>query len=147
MRYNVPLRVLKLVLCMVFLAGCGEKVSGPILDLGNARDQWTRHGPLNYTMTIRLSCECGPEIIGPTVVEVRGGSVSSRTYQASGAAVPELYQSAFPTVEELFRLADIAVRNQTISEVTYNSSLGYPERMRIDNGFFWIYTVTNFRAD
>jgi hypothetical protein len=120
------------VLLIVFATACGS-ATGVTADLAAARMRWARQGPADYTMTVARSCECLPEWTGPVVVTVRNGTIASRRYVRTGAAVPARYETLFPSVEGLFARIDSASR-QRVHElrVDYHPTLGYPTRISID---------------
>jgi hypothetical protein len=121
-----------------FLAvGCG------ILDVGALdREQdrleenqrlWSRNGPTRYTVVIERLCFCPTEVTSAVRVTVTNGVVTSRTYVASGQAVPSQFASLFPTVDGAFQIVSEAIdRKADKLEVEYDSALGYPRSANID---------------
>ena len=129
-------------------AACGNSTA-PSDELAAARSRWGRLGPPSYTMTIRVVCECTPEMAGPVVVEVTNGSVTSRTYVQAGTPVSAEYFASFPTVEGLFALVENAIRTDTKPLVArYDSALGYPTRIELGDPAVDAptYLVSDFQA-
>ena len=129
-------------------AACGSSTA-PSDDLAAARSKWSRLGPPSYTMTIRVVCECTAEMAGPVVVEVKNGSVASRTYVPAGRPVSAEYFASFPTVEGLFALVENAIRADTKPLVAqYDSALGYPTRIELGDPAIDapMYVVSDFQV-
>ena len=141
--------MLALALAVVSLAGC-RSPAGPDEVLQSARARWADAGIRDYSITVRRTCECTPEMIGPVVVEVRNGAVVSRQYSSNGAAVSPALASSFPSVEGLFEILDEAARSRAPRvDARYDSQLGYPTYVAIDRDRLVaddeiIYSVTDF---
>ena len=145
-RVSVSLGLMATV-ALLSASACGTG-TGPSEELADARSKWQRSAPASYTYTIRRSCECTAEMAGPTVVTVRNGTVESRTYVNSGAAVSEFAKS-FPAVEGLFSLIEGAMQNGTKPLVAvYHPSLGYPVRIELGDPAVDapMYLVSDFQA-
>jgi uncharacterized protein DUF6174 len=107
--------------------------TGPGLEFATARARWAQRGPGSYSITVRRSCECLPEMMGPVVVTVRNGVVESRQYTTNGAAVPSEYAELFPPVDGLFGVIETARRDGAARlDVSYDPTFGYPVRIAID---------------
>ena len=114
------------------LAGCGEPTA-PRFELAAARQRWATHGPADYQLTVRRSCECGPDALGPVTVTVRGGVATQRTYTATGAPVDAELGALFPDVPALFALvAEAQARDAAQLAVTYDPALGHPTLVSVD---------------
>ena len=117
-----------------------------------AEARWSREALASYRFTIHRSCECLPEMTGPTVVVVTDRIVASRHYQRTGAAVPERYVDLFPTVEGLFALIDLAREQGAVSiDVQYDATYGYPTHIAIDYAAPMVddevvYTISSFQT-
>lgn len=114
---------------------CGEL--GPeteLLDeLGSRRATWAAIRPYAYAYTLRRSCFCAPESLGPVRVSVQGDIVVERTYADTGEPVPAHLADLFPTVEGLFALVDHALASGAHEVVVeYEPALGFPEEVWID---------------
>ena len=129
-------------------AACASS-TGPSEELAAARSKWGRNGPASYTMTIRVVCECTPEMAGPVVVSVRNGAVESRTYVPASRPVSTEYIASFPTVDGLFGLVENAIRTGTKPLVAqYDASLGYPTRIELGDPAVDapMYLISEFQA-
>jgi len=132
--------IIHLVVRIAYLAGFFPMILGacnnpmaPERELTVARHRWGERQPPSYSLTVRRSCECLPEMIGPVVVVVRDGQVESRHYVSSGEPVPSTYADVFPTVDGLFARIEDALRQGAAKlEVDYDPTLGYPLRIAID---------------
>jgi hypothetical protein len=111
-------------------AACRAGPAEPGAGLEPARARWARSGPANYRMTLHRSCECTEAMSGPVVVTVRGGAVTARVYERTGAPVAASYAGVFPVVEGLFALVEAGIRAGTRpADVRYHPALGYPTRV------------------
>ena len=120
-------------------------------DLSAALRRWAGAAPPAYEITLRRTCFCPQEVVGPVVVTVRGGRVESRRY-LTGTPVDARFAESFPTVEGLFAFVDDAIRRRAAQiTATYDSRFGYPANVFVDyevnvadeeNGF----VVQEFRA-
>jgi hypothetical protein len=131
-------------------AACGRGPTEPGAGLAVARARWARSGPANYSLTLYRSCECTEAMSGPVVVTVRGGQVTARVYQRTGAPVTAAYAAVFPAVDGLFALVESGVRAGTRpAEVRYHPVLGYPTRVVFGDPATDapVTEVTTFRAD
>jgi hypothetical protein len=69
----------------------------------------------------------------PVVVEVRSGTVVSRTYEQTGLAVNPQYSYWWPDIEGLFAIIEDAwARNAASIQVAYDPGLGFPQWANID---------------
>ncbi|WP_025409739.1 DUF6174 domain-containing protein [Gemmatirosa kalamazoonensis] len=120
-------------------------------DLSAALRRWAGAAPSAYEITLRRTCFCPQEVVGPVVVTVRGGRVESRRY-LTGTPVDARFDESFPTVEALFAFVDDAIRRRAAQITTrYDARFGYPSNVFVDyvvnvadeeNGF----VVDAFRA-
>ncbi len=129
----VQLIVLSMV---VSLFGCGHSVLSPTGNqdqdtLNNNRILWKNANLSNYTYTYKRVCFCPQE--EDIAVTVQYGNVTAASYSPSHKPVlPERLDDIF-TVEELFQVIQKAITDEVAQlDVTYNSELGYPERIFID---------------
>jgi hypothetical protein len=136
-------------LCLMTVGGCFE-TTAPDHGIGAARTRWAANGTPSYDITVSRSCECTAEMAAPVIVSVRNGSVQSRTYVASGAAVSPTFADLFPTVEGLFSIIDDAIEQRAaMLSVRYDPTYGYPVSISIDFNAVGaddeiVYTITNF---
>jgi hypothetical protein len=83
-------------------------------------------------MVLTRSCACPTGIEAVTVV-VRNKAVESRTFVASGLAVPGARATDFPDIPGLFVLIDRARGGGSVSYSTqYDGTYGYPVSLTID---------------
>jgi hypothetical protein len=112
--------------------------------------QWAAQNIADYKYTLRISCFCPPEVVGPVVIEVRNRAAASVTVVESGEPANAQYFSRYDTVEKLFAVIQAAMDDNADSiSVTYDSALGYPTHISIDHAKMAIddeisYTITNF---
>lgn len=152
MRYRSAFTlVATLALPLLLGAACTVYSTGPLAGLDSARARWVRHEPAAYSITMRRSCECLPEMSGPVVVTVRSGTVTSRQYTTSGAAVDARYAALFPAVEGLFAIIEAEIRAGTRPlDVQYDAARGYPIHIaagNLSNDAGVIYTVTDLHPE
>jgi len=95
------------------------------------RAKWRGTGFDSYTFTMRRSCFCTPEAIGPVDIRVRMDQVVSRTYTESGDSVTA-YLVGWPTIDGLFDRAERALLEADQATVTYHPDFGYPTNISID---------------
>lgn len=102
-------------------------------DLRASRALWERQELRDYRYTIGRTCECLPEMVGPAVVEVRGGRTVSVTAARSGAAIlPEAFER-LDTVDELFAAVQEAMaRDPDELRVRYDPRRGHPVSFFVD---------------
>jgi hypothetical protein len=122
-----------LALTMFALASCSSLVE-PGDRLADAKARWLQSGPASYTMTVTRGCgECLALSAGSVVVKVVNRQVVSRTYVATGDAVPSSFAGVFPDIEEFFDLiSDVLDDNPYKADVEYDSELGYPTALSVD---------------
>jgi len=94
------------------------------------RAAFEHDGPTSYAVLEQQSCFCGPDTTAPMRVTVVGGSVTSATYVATGAVVPDNLRSGVKTIVEVFDLIDQQLADEHNSvTVTYDPVLHYPTNM------------------
>jgi hypothetical protein len=85
----------------------------------------------SYHYTYRISCFC--LVTEDIVVIVEDGEIKEAFYTPSGSHLPEEDLNLLFTIEDLFAKIQGAITDDVASlYVTYNSDLGYPERIFID---------------
>ena len=120
------------LLGLIATSACGE-VTAVERRMGIAQARWQDNRPFSYRFTLRRSCECSPEMIGPVVVEVTNNVVTSRTYTITGAAVGPSALELFPSIDGLFEVVDAALREDAAQlGVAYDPTWGYPTHISID---------------
>lgn len=99
--------------------------------LNKNRALWKKAHLSTYTYTYKRMCFCPPE--EDILVKVQYGNVVAASYSPSNNPVMPERLDALMTVEELFQVIQKAITDQVARlDVTYNPSLGYPERIFID---------------
>ena len=113
---------------------CDEEEHDDVREaLEDARLRWRAGGFPDYSLTLTHDCFCGVEGRGPVVVIVRFGEVVSRTYEGTGAPVPEDRARFFPDVEGLFDFIEDALDQDPASiRAEFHPSLGYPTLVFVD---------------
>jgi hypothetical protein len=138
------------VTLLLGIASCSAPATSPAAGLEAARARWAHLGPAAYTVTIARSCNCLPEMSGPVIVVVRNGTVTSRHYVQSGAAVGPQYAAVFPAVEGLFAIIDAGLREGVLPlDARYDAGLGYPIRIAVGdpNLDAPVYSVSELRPE
>ncbi|MCU0636963.1 MAG: DUF6174 domain-containing protein [Gemmatimonadaceae bacterium] len=127
------LRTLRLLPFVVFLAGCveGDLVLSPDNRWAEARAQWERRGPTQYTYEVRSICFCFANVNQWHRVEVRNGAVVAVTQLEGPTFSGSVPLSAWPTVPQLFERARPVVGNSVVVELIteFDPALGYPTRI------------------
>jgi hypothetical protein len=122
---------------MLLTAGCssfgldlnGDEESA----LRAARLRWQRQRPEAYSYVLERLCFCGREAVGPVRIEVRGDSVLSRTYTASGEPVGLPFRQYFDPMEAVFdAVAQALERDADSLAARYDPARGYPVSVVID---------------
>lgn len=127
-RSLIPLAILT-----VGLAACESPLSNSerrLLAEGQAK--WAARGYGDYSIEMRRSCFCPPEINEWARVEVVGGTVSRVTLLHSGEIITDSRRTHWSTVEQLFsslRETDETGLFEDI-EFTLDPVLGYPTEIR-----------------
>lgn len=117
---------------MLTLAAC-DSATGPRHDLSIAQRRWSQRAPTSYSITVRRGCFCPTEAIGPVIVTVNDGVVTSRVYASTGQSVPSQFELAFPDVPGLFASVETGLeRGYYQLDVEYDEMLGFPKRVSAD---------------
>jgi hypothetical protein len=139
------------LLLLATLAACTD-TSGPTpgdqIYEGNLA-KWNSTGPASYQMVLTRACACTVPLEAVLVV-VRNKAVESRTFTATGTAVPTVRAPDFPDVAGLFDMINRAKGGGAIAySAEYDSALGYPVTVFVNWTAGTIaddvsYTVTDF---
>jgi hypothetical protein len=125
-------RLLFLGLCAA-VSACGESPLSPteFLRLADAEAQWAARPFPDYAFEVRQSCFCAPEMTQWARVEVVAGQVTRVVLLATGAELPPLERSYFPTVERIFSSIHSANGDDYLKDIVveYDARLGYPTRV------------------
>lgn len=126
-------------LALMVFAGCSD-LTGP-QSLPAARRLWESQNISSYEYVLRRFCFCGgPE--GRVIVTVVNDAVVSIVEESSGAPVQN---DGYPTIDDLFVVAEIARENDRLRAVEFDQGWGYPKRVEIccledDSGVRYIVT-------
>jgi Family of unknown function (DUF6174) len=133
------------------VVGCGRltptETAGVALDLARAEQKWQKAGLTNYSFESGVSCYCPLIYVGPHVVTVRSGVVTSITNKATGEAVPLTYRFPMDSVFAFVR-REQATRPQNLT-VTFDAQLGFPRSIKYgtpENDAGGFITIDNVRA-
>ncbi len=133
------MKVIQLVALALLVSLFGCIHSTPPTSTGNPdqdalnknRILWKNAHLSTYTYTYQVMCFCPPE--EDILVRVLYGNVVAASYSPSNNPVMPERLDDLMTVEELFQVIQKAITDEVAQlEVTYNSKLGYPERVYID---------------
>ena len=97
------------------------------------RQVWRDLGIQDYQYTLQRTV-FGPSVLtDPVVVEVRGGTVVSRTYEQTGLPTDPQYDSWWPSIDGLFDIVQDAYDAGADSiTVQYDPTFAYPSFASID---------------
>lgn len=110
---------------MALVTGCSD-LTGPG-DLTAARRLWESQNISSYEYVLRRLCFCGgPE--GRVIVTVVDDAVVSVVEESSRTPVENV---GYPTIDDLFVVAEIARENDRLRAVEYDQDKGYPSLVDI----------------
>ncbi len=117
-------------------------------DLQAARDRFASTGYTSYQMTVRRSCFCLPEYLGPFEVVVRNGKLVSVTNVSEFASDREVANQGMLTVAGLFDYIAGGFDSARM-DVVFDKETGVPLSISIDRDFRMVdeemsITVSNF---
>ncbi len=119
---------------ILWLSGCRLlNPTDPLDELDHAYDLWATRGYDSYSYEVIRSCFCGLPGVGRVVVVVVHDWVPVAAWNAdTGEPFGPGEVAAFPTVEDLFDLAEDAIRHADRFTIEYDDRLGYPRVLDID---------------
>lgn len=125
--------LIPLAMIAVGLAACQSPLSNSerrLLAEGQAK--WAARGYGDYSIEMRRSCFCPPEINEWARVEVVGGAVSRVTLLQSGETITDARRSYWLTVEQLFSDLRETDEEDWLEDIefTLDPVLGYPTEIR-----------------
>lgn len=125
--------LIPLAMIAVGLAACQSPLSNSerrLLAEGQAK--WAARGYGDYSIEMRRSCFCPPEINEWARVEVMGGTVSRVTLLQSGETITDARRSYWYTVEQLFSDLRETDEEDWLEDIefTLDPVLGYPTEIR-----------------
>jgi hypothetical protein len=127
----VLLALLGLTSCRLILGpdDLGEKQR----DLDRNRRRWESLGIVSYDYTLRRSCFCATEAIGPVRISVRNGVVTARVYVDTGQPVASVFWDIFPAIDGVFDIVQKAIDREAADlRTSYDSGMYFPNEIVID---------------
>ena len=89
---------------------------------------WDATGPIDYEFSLAVHCECPANVAGPFLITVRSGEfVSAAWAGGEGAGSPVVV-----SIDDAFARIAAAIEAGTDVDVTYDETLGHPQRVIID---------------
>ena len=127
-------RPLLFLVPLALLAGCRLLNStDPREDFDLAFDQWSSQGYGSYSYEVLRSCFCGFPGVGSRVVVVVHEWEPVAAWDAdTGEPFTPSEVRSFPTVEDLFDIAEDAIDRADRFSIRYDDRLGYPVEIDID---------------
>ena len=125
------------VALLLFLAGCVIFTSDAKdlqTELDENRALWDAAAITDYSMRFqRLCLFCAVDFLIPVRITVRDDTIDTVTDLDTGAAVAEITEGTFLTIDELFDFIQDAIdQNASEIDVRYDEVLGYPTDVNID---------------
>jgi len=98
------------------------------LRLAEGEAKWSARGYRDYSIEMRRSCFCAPEVNGWARVEVVAGAVQRVTLLESGEIITDSRRSYWATVEQLFQSLRETEEGDWLEDLafTLDPLLGYP---------------------
>lgn len=126
------LPLLALALLAAACSGGPFDASGARAELRAARARWEAGGAADYAYTVRRVCFCGPEVVGPVRVEVRGGRTVSVSPLEGRTPAPGAFDR-LDTVEEMFASVQDAIdADPYLLDARYDPARGHPVSVAVD---------------
>jgi hypothetical protein len=115
-------------------AGAGAQTSS--VELAGHRAEWVAHDGRSYQYAYQKYCDCHRDEPPQTFVTVRQGDVTDvfHLHADSAREVPAREGSLdlYWTIDDLFGLIQAALDRGTTHQVTFDTAVGYPNRIYID---------------
>ncbi len=133
MRHHSVPAAFFLLLALTF--ACGGSVTGPRKAaqqaLDAARSRWAAIGLTDYDFDYQASCFCGPEMLRPVVVQVRGGTITAVLDKETNA--PRTPLSNWYTIPGLFdRIQGWIDLPANTLDASYDPVTGVPTSVSVD---------------
>lgn len=126
----LPPPISLLLVVIAFASGCTTAAESERDRAKAERAAFEHDGPTSYTVVEQQSCFCPPDAASAMRITVVDGSITSATYVASGAVVPDNILSGMKTVAQVFDLIEQQLADaQYHVTVTYDPALHYPTKM------------------
>lgn len=102
------------------------------LRLAEGEAKWAARGYSNYSVEMRRSCFCAPEVNGWARVEVVAGAVQRVTLLDTGEIITDTRRTYWDTVEQLFGSLREIEEGDWLEDIefTLHPVLGYPTEIR-----------------
>ena len=128
LRSLIPLAILALGL----LACESPLSSSERLRLAAGEEKWAARGYGDYSIEMRRSCFCLPEVNAWARVEVVAGTVARVTLIDSGEIITDSRRTYWSTVEQLFSTLRETDEEDWLEDIefTLDPALGYPTEIR-----------------
>ena len=119
---------------ILFISSCRLlNPTDPLDELDRAYDRWATRGYDSYSYEVVRSCYCGLPGIGRVVVVVVHDGLPVAAWTAdTGEPFGPSEAVLFPTIDDLFDIAEDAIRHADRFMIEYNDDLGYPVVLDID---------------
>lgn len=125
--------LIPLAILAIGLAACESPLSSSErLRLAAGEEKWAARGYRDYSIEMRRSCFCAPEVNDWARVEVVGGTVSRVTLLQSGEIITDSRLTYWSTVEQLFSSLRETDEEDWLEDIefTLDPVLGYPAEIR-----------------
>ena len=140
MKYYIPIFLL-------LLAACSKAESADELTINEV--SWKKANIQSYEFTLRVTCFCTPETVGPHKIRVQADTIVS----VNGLPYLPGVSRKLPTLSELFTfIRESDARNPYKKIITYQPTFGFPEYLFYDFSEQIAdeeiaYTVTDFKKN
>lgn len=129
-RFNL---LLVFVVLLIGLTACRSAGQSPQGVLNRNRNSWNDQAPSHYQFTLQVGCFCVPDFTRPVQIEVRDGTVVSKSYADNGQAVNNDFFESYDTMDELFAVIEKAIEDEAdVIDIAYHPDYGYPEQISLD---------------
>lgn len=114
-----------------------EVTIGQQNELERQREIWNALSLVDYDFELGFSCYCEASLYSPALVYVRGGIVDSLRlnpyYPTPGEGIASRFRLTIPDLFDA--IEDAQARNADSIYVDYDSTMGYPRLIRVDETF------------
>jgi hypothetical protein len=120
MKYYFPI-------ILLLFTSCNKAESSDELTLNETK--WKKASIREYEFTLRISCFCTPETVGPHKIRVQADTI----FSVNGIPYQRGVSKKLPTLSELFTfIRESDTRNPYKKSVTYQTTFGFPEYIFYD---------------
>ena len=134
-----------IAILLLLCASCHKAESADELTLNEST--WKQASIREYEFTLRISCFCPPETVGPHKIRVQADTI----FSVNGIPYQRGVSKKLPTLSELFAfIRESDARNPHKKSVTYQTTFGFPDYIFYDFSEQIadeeiLYTVTDFK--